>query len=185
MPDVSVPGVGDLAGVGRRAVARFIDQTLLVPGLWFLLGRAIARSIDGDGTLNVGAVFVGTLVVTAIHGLYEIVMVQAYGATIGKMVMKIRIARLSDSANPDLLTSAKRRLPAIVAIVPILGGWMSFLIGVLSIVLIFVDAKRQTINDKFAKTVVVRGPGNNRRTLLFGTLALALGVIAISVVFRR
>lgn len=156
MPDDSVPGIGNLAGVGQRVVARLIDGIIMIPILLIFVGGAIAKSIDGDGPTNTAALFVGGLVATAIGAAYEILMVKTYGATIGKKVMKIRVARLSDGAIPDMTTSVKRWLPSIVGIIPKIGSPLSSLIGIVSLVLVFTDAKRQSVNDKFANTVVVR-----------------------------
>lgn len=156
MPDDSVPGIGSLAGVGQRVVARLIDAVIMIPILLIFVGGAIAKGIDGDGSPNTAALFVGGLVATAIGGIYEVLMVKTYGATIGKKVMKIRVARLSDGAIPDMTTSVKRWLPGVVGVVPKVGGPLSSLILIASLVLVFTDAKRQSVNDKFANTVVIR-----------------------------
>jgi uncharacterized RDD family membrane protein YckC len=156
MPDDSVPGIGNLAGIGQRVVARLIDAIIMIPILLIFIGGAIAKGIDGDGDISTGALFLGGLVATAIGAAYEILMVNKFGATIGKRVMKIRVARLSDGAIPDMTTSVKRWLPNIVGIIPKIGSPLSTLIFVASLVLVFTDAKRQSVNDKFANTVVIR-----------------------------
>ncbi len=155
MSDQSVPGAGQLATVGKRVVARIIDAIIMVPIALILFGGFVSRSINGDGDIGTGAAFVGGLVGVAIGGIYEVFMTANGGQTLGKKVMKIKIVRLADGQTPDMNTAVKRWLPNVVGLVPKIGSPLSALIGVASLVLVFTDSRRQSVNDKFAQTVVV------------------------------
>jgi uncharacterized RDD family membrane protein YckC len=154
--DQSLAGIGTIASAGQRLGGRIIDAIIMFGVLLTLIGGIIAKSIAGDGKVETGAAFVGGLVATAIGAAYEILLVARSGQTIGKKLVGTKVVRLSDGQIPDMATSVKRWLPNAVGLIPKLGGPISLLIGIASIVLVLTDPKRQSINDKFANTVVVR-----------------------------
>ena len=156
MADNSVPGTGQLASVGQRVVARIIDAIIMVPIFLILIGGTVAKSLSDDGdSVSTGAAFAGGLIGVAIGALYEVYMTSHGGQTVGKKVMKIKIVRLDDGQTPDLNTAVKRWLPSAIGIIPKIGSPLSFLLFIASLVLVFTDSRRQSVNDKFAKTVVV------------------------------
>jgi uncharacterized RDD family membrane protein YckC len=91
---VATPGKFVYAGVGRRWVAIFIDGIMLYV-VNMLIGLAIggtAAVIPGKRNelplaLNISVLLVSVL----IPALYEIIMISKYGATLGKMAMKVKV----------------------------------------------------------------------------------------------
>ncbi len=61
-----------------------------------------------------------------------------------------------DGSPADLQTAIMRIVTNLVGIVPVIGGFISALVGLASIVMIFTDARKQTVWDKVAKTIVVK-----------------------------
>jgi uncharacterized RDD family membrane protein YckC len=107
--------------------------------------------------------FIMSLVSAAIwFGYYVFVPSRIYnGETIGKRIMRIRIVR-TNGAKVDLGDMLKRNILYIVS--TLAGGipllvicfccvW--FLIPFINVIMLFVDDKRQTLNDKIADTIVV------------------------------
>lgn len=76
---------------------------------------------------------------------YFIYMEGTTGQTIGKKTMKIKVVR-EDGKPMDYQTAAIRNIVGIVDY---------FFVGIIGIILIASDAKRQRLGDKIAKTVVV------------------------------
>ena len=68
-----------------------------------------------------------------------------YGATIGKLAMKIRVIEVKTLQNPNVLSSFNR---AIFKIMSLMAYGLGYLWGVF-------DPARQTWHDKTAKTLVV------------------------------
>jgi uncharacterized RDD family membrane protein YckC len=155
VPEQTITGVGTIASAGQRLGGRLIDALILIGVLGVFLGGLIAKSISGDGKINTGALFVGSLVATAVGAAYEILLVARNGQTIGKKLVGTKVVRVSDGQTPDMNTAVKRWLPAIVGLIPKLGNPLALLIGIASIVLVLTDPNRQSVNDKFANTVVV------------------------------
>ena len=56
----------------------------------------------------------------------------------------------------DLQTAIMRIVTNLIGIVPIIGSYISALVGLASIVMIFTDDRKQTVWDKVAKTIVVK-----------------------------
>ncbi|MCF6173268.1 MAG: RDD family protein [Campylobacteraceae bacterium] len=77
--------------------------------------------------------------------MYQAFFVWAYGATPGKMLLKIRVISTVDLGNPNMIYSINRSLIRIVS-------ESLFYIGFLWA---FTNPKRETWHDKVAKTLVV------------------------------
>lgn len=149
-------GSGDLAAPGQRLLARLIDWAI-----WIAISMVLAVVVGGGrstlGTEVTGGSWLAGLVSTLLIVAYEVWFVANKGGTPGKLVLGLRVADAATRATPvDYGTSVKRVVPILIQFVPLIGPLVSFVIGVISIVLIFTDARRQTIWDKIAGTVVVR-----------------------------
>lgn len=94
------------------------------------------------------------LVTLGVTGLYAVGMVGTWGRTLGKMACGITIVKVSDRSQPGYGTATVRWLVTSLWYVPTLG----LLLFIASVVLIFVDSKRQMVHDKAARTMVVRAP---------------------------
>jgi uncharacterized RDD family membrane protein YckC len=97
------------------------------------------------------------LLFAVLNAAYEIGMVATKGGTIGKLTLGLRVEGEEGSPRIDWPRSAVRWLPfGGVGLIPVVGRYAGTAIVVVSAVLIFTDARRQTLWDKAARTVVVR-----------------------------
>ena len=116
------------AGFWRRFAAAFIDGLIIgvIPGM-------VIR--------NNGGSVLGFLIGLA----YSVWMLGMYGATIGKMVMKIKVTK-ENGSKLSYSDAGVRELSKI----------LSALIFALGYLWMIWDAKKQTWHDHIAKTVVVK-----------------------------
>lgn len=138
------PGI-EPGGIPRRLFARLIDALVvaLIPIALVLLGDHVPR--DRATNALVGAAIV--------WGVYEPVMLWLLGATLGKLVMGIRVVRMDDLCPPSLV-QAGLRWGCIVLFVLSLFRYVLAGLGVRSD-----DPGRQRgLPDRVAGTVVIRGP---------------------------
>ena len=77
--------------------------------------------------------------------VYQTFFVMQYGATLGKLAVKIKVIEIATLTNPNILSSLNR---AIFRIVSEMLFYLGFLWGMM-------DPARQTWHDKTAKTLVV------------------------------
>lgn len=152
-PSDPLAGMPPLADSAKRTLARIIDM-ILVGIVVFLLTWPFGvneYNVDGNN-VNVGNGFVQSAVAAALYIAYDTVLTARTGQTLGKRLMHLRVADLSDGSNPSVQTSLMR---AAVLWLPfafccacvwtiIAGGWSYF------------DRPyKQGLHDKPAKTVVV------------------------------
>jgi len=132
-----------LAPIKKRAVATVIDEFLLS----FLLIIVLWDSFNQTETLEEMIMLTNAFVFEfmAIKIIYQAFFTWQYGATLGKIVMKIRIVELSTLDTPTLAAASNR---AIFRIISEMMFYLGFLWGVL-------DPLRQTWHDKTARTVVI------------------------------
>lgn len=132
-----------LAPIKKRAVATLIDEFLLS----FLLIVILWDSFNQTETLEDMIMLTNAFVFEfmAIKIVYQAFFTWQYGATLGKIVMKIRIIELSTLDTPTLAAAFNR---AIFRIISEMIFYLGFLWGVL-------DPLRQTWHDKTARTVVI------------------------------
>ncbi|MFJ1543497.1 RDD family protein [Streptomyces sp. NPDC088246] len=164
-------GVDPLAGMpplgepGKRILARLIDFLIISIPLYLISlpwGGAVAMNDNTSSNSNVSDVFSQTysghqllwsLIGLVIYVGYDTYFTHKDGRTIGKRLLKLRIAMLNDGRVPDTGASFLRAvvlwLPALLCC-PCLW-WL------INIVLMFTDKPyRQGLHDKAAKTVVVQ-----------------------------
>lgn len=77
--------------------------------------------------------------------VYQAFFTMQYGASFGKIVMKIRIIEIQTLQNPTVLSALNR---AIFRVISEAFFYLGFLWGML-------DPSRQTLHDKTAKTLVI------------------------------
>ncbi len=161
--------VGDLglAEPVNRIGARVIDGIV-----WIVLLLVVAYLVTGTSGIGLRADgvsytahLVATVIGTALVAAYEVLMVLTRQATLGKVAMGLRVSRPDGTPpgrNEALLRVVPFVAPQLLAALAGGLGWLfvvlSVLIGVGSVVLLFIDPKRQTVWDKLAKTVVVGQP---------------------------
>ena len=132
-----------LAAIKKRAVAFVIDETLLSLLLIFALWDAFLNAQTMQEMIELTNSFV--LEYMMMKFIYQGFFVMQYGATLGKMAMKIRIIEIKTMANQNVLVSLNRSSVRVLSETLL---YLGFLWGML-------DPSRQAWHDKTAKTLVV------------------------------
>ena len=139
----------ELAGVGRRWLARVIDGVIFATLATF-------------GDLNVDSWEVWdrpvgySLVITALVLVYEVWMIAAKGQTLGKMATRIKVIRTDNGEVPGMSRSFIRWLLPGIFIVAGMFIWVfEFIAAVIYLYLLW-DRNRQGLHDKAAGTLVVK-----------------------------
>lgn len=132
-----------LASIKKRAFAFFIDEMLLS----FLLIIAMSDSFSNTKNMEDIILLTNSYVMEYIMMkiVYQTFFVMQYGATLGKLAVKIKVIEIATLTNPNILSSLNR---AIFRIVSEMLFYLGFLWGMM-------DPARQTWHDKTAKTLVV------------------------------
>lgn len=132
-----------LATIKSRGMAFFIDEMLLS----FLLILALGDSFFEAKTVEEMILLTNKFVLEymAVKFFYQAFFVMQYGATLGKIAMKIRVIEIKTLQNPNVIVSLKR---SVVRIISEMLFYLGFVWGVM-------DPSRQTWHDKSAKTLVV------------------------------
>ena len=132
-----------LADIKKRAVAFVIDEFLLSFILIFALWDSFSQAQNAEEIIALTNSFVLEYMMMKI--VYQAFFVMQYGATIGKLAMKIRVIEIRTVANPNVLVALNR---AIFRIVSEMLFYLGFLWGML-------NPSKQTWHDLTAKTLVV------------------------------
>lgn len=132
-----------LADTKKRAVAFFIDEVLLSFLLIFALWDSFATAQNMDEIISLTNSFV--LEYMMIKVIYQSFFVMQYGASIGKLAMKIRVIDIATLDNPNVLGALNR---AIIRIFSEMIFYLGFLWGMM-------NPTRQSWHDKTANTLVV------------------------------
>lgn len=146
------PGGHEIAGAWPRIGARLIDGLILVV-VSFAMAAAFLDVDDLDGGLDPGFMFVSI----ALGAAYSIGFVGTLGGTPGKLALGLRVVRQEDGVSPPGWDKAfLRYAPDLVGLVPLIGGLVSLVFLVLSLVWLGTDTCRRTIYDRAATTYVVK-----------------------------
>jgi uncharacterized RDD family membrane protein YckC len=132
-----------LASNKKRAMAFFIDEMLLSFLLVIALWDSFAQAVTMEQMINITNTFVLEYMLMKI--IYQAFFVMQYGASIGKIVMKIRVIDINTIQTPNVIVSLNR---SIFRVISELLMYLGFLWGLL-------NPERQTWHDKTAKTLVV------------------------------
>jgi len=133
----------ELATIFKRAMAAAIDDTILSVLLVIILFDSLSSLQSAEQM--VGFINSFMLEFITIKIIYHLIFTTLYGATAGKMVMKIRVIEISTATNPTWSVSLNR---SIFRIVSEMFFYLGFLWGMM-------DPNRQTWQDKTAKTLVI------------------------------
>jgi len=133
----------NLSSINKRANAFFIDEMLLS----FLLVISLWDSFSNVSTLEEVVILTNKFILEYmfIKIIYQAFFVMKYGASLGKIVMKIRVIEIRTLQNPSVVSSLNR---AIFRIISESFFYLGFLWG-------FFDKFKQTLHDKTAKTIVI------------------------------
>jgi uncharacterized RDD family membrane protein YckC len=132
-----------LSNIRKRAVAFFIDEMLLSFLLIISLGDSFFEAQTMEEMVLITNAYVFEYMAMKI--IYQAFFVMQYGATLGKIAMKIRVIEISTMQKPNVIVALNR------SIVRVLSE-MLFYLGFLWAAM---DPARQTWHDKTAKTLVV------------------------------
>jgi uncharacterized RDD family membrane protein YckC len=132
-----------LATIKRRAFAYTIDEILISVLFLVIYFGQIPQDASYEETINLLNGLFTYIVLLKI--IYQTFFVWAYGATPGKMLVKIRVISTIDLGNPNMLYSLNRALIRIVS-------ESLFYIGFLWAL---TNPKRETWHDKVARTLVI------------------------------
>jgi uncharacterized RDD family membrane protein YckC len=127
----------------KRIFSYAIDDILISIIFAIIFWNQIAQSQSAVETMAIVNQAFFEIVVVKI--LYHAFFVYQYGATIGKIVMKIRVLEVATLDTPSFMASLTR---AIFRVVSEVVFYIGFIIA-------FFDLNKQTLHDKVAKSVVV------------------------------
>lgn len=132
-----------LASIPKRSMAFFIDELLLSFILIIALWDSFVNAQTLEALIDVTNSFVIEYIIMKI--LYQTFFIMQYGATLGKIVMKIRVVTLPTLENPNFAPALNR---AIFRVISELLFYLGFLWAMF-------DPSSQGWHDKTAKTLVV------------------------------
>ncbi len=133
----------EIASNKKRAMAFFIDEMLLSLLLVIALWDSFATAKNMEEMILVTNTFVLEYMLMKI--VYQAFFVMQYGASVGKIVMKIRVIEISTTQTPNVINALNR---AIFRVISELMLYLGFLWGLL-------NPEHQTWHDLTAKTMVV------------------------------
>lgn len=132
-----------LASIKKRSFAFFIDEMLLSLLLILALGDSFFEAKTVEEMINITNQFV--LEYMAVKVVYQAFFVMQYGATAGKLLVKIRVVEMKTLQTPNVIVALNR---AVVRVLSEMLFYLGFLWGAL-------DPLRQAWHDKSAKTLVI------------------------------
>jgi len=132
-----------LAPLQKRGFAYLIDEILISVLFSFIYLDQIPENVTTEELLNtINSLFV---YVVALKVVYQTFFVWMYGATLGKIAMKIRVISTADLGNPSLTLSLSRAAFRII----------SESIFYLGFIWAYINPKRETWHDRVANTLVI------------------------------
>ncbi|ACU84651.1 predicted membrane protein/domain [Brachybacterium faecium DSM 4810] len=162
---IEIPGKGavKMASMTQRLIARILDGVVLSIVILVVMVVAIAivagaASVDdgSGGAAGLGILgFLGltTLGVVLVYA-YEAVMIGFWGATVGKMALKVKVVKPRNGEAPGIGSGIVRFLiPGLCALIPFIG-WLGTVACYISPTFDN-SGRRQGWHDKVANTVVV------------------------------
>ena len=133
----------ELATILKRFIAFFIDEVLITIIFFAIVWDSLVGTNDPNAFLIVMNEFL--LQVLILKFIYQTFFIWYYGATVGKIVVKIRVIDYESCGRVTLVSSMMRSSIRILS-------EMFFYIG---FIFAFFNDGKQTFHDKFGKTLVV------------------------------
>lgn len=133
----------ELASIPKRAVAFFIDELLLTLLFMVVLWDTISQAKDFDTFLFITNAFV--LEYLGMKIFYQTIFVALYGASLGKMAMRIRIISVDSGTIPGWPAAFNR---AVFRILSEIIFYLGFLWAMF-------DPFNQAWHDRTARTIVI------------------------------
>jgi uncharacterized RDD family membrane protein YckC len=148
------PASLELAGRGTRFAAVWIDGLIsgliMLPFLFmFGLGTAITNAEKTDPTTTILVMSIGLITVIG----FQFYFLNKTGQTLGKKIMKIRIADYITGQKPSVwkIIGLRIAIPQIIGMIPVIGA----LFSLINILFIFREDRR-CIHDLICGTQVVK-----------------------------
>lgn len=132
-----------LASIQKRALAFLIDEVLLSIIFMVIIWNYFTQATGMEQMIELTNSFV--LEYMAIKIVYQTFFVAMYGASIGKIVAKIRVIEVDTLDKPRIVVSFNR---AVFRIISEMIFYLGFLWGIL-------NPSRQAWHDLTAKTLVI------------------------------
>ncbi|MDD5051892.1 MAG: RDD family protein [Sulfuricurvum sp.] len=132
-----------LASIRQRTAAFGIDELLLSILMMIILWDTMAKAQTIESIIAVTNSFI--LEYLSIKIIYQTFFTMQYGATIGKIVMKIRVIEVYTLSNPSFLCALNR---SIFRVISEILFYMGFVWAML-------DPYRRSWHDRTARTLVV------------------------------
>jgi uncharacterized RDD family membrane protein YckC len=141
-------GMAPLASRGKRLLARIIDALIVGIPLGLVIGLA-----ESGYSSDTGRTYWQQGVYILVYLVYEGLMLTTSGQTVGKKLMRIRVAMLKDGAVP---AGSPGWFRAVVYSLPMLVPCLGFLFWLVNVLFCTWDQPyHQCVHDKAARTVVV------------------------------
>lgn len=151
----SLPELGRvLGGPWHRIAATLIDGIILAVPAVILVIFWFAQSDNSLEDFDPG--IWSSLLFAIPSFLYEVGFIALRGATPGKMAMGLEVIGQDGTRPPGWKRAILRYALTALGVIPVLGALASGLIELVSLVLLFADARRRTLWDRLAGTYVVR-----------------------------
>ena len=132
-----------LAAINKRAMAFMVDDLIISAIFIIMFWEKLHALGSPDAVMRyVNSLF---LYIIAVKTIYQTVFIALYGQTLGKMLVKIRVINADYLDAPDWLEALQRAASRSLSEVVFYLGflWANF------------TPLRQTLHDKYAKTLVV------------------------------
>ncbi len=133
----------ELASIRSRVAAFGIDEVLLSVILFAILWDSISKAATVEDMILIVNTFI--LEYMAIKIMYQTFFTMQYGATLGKIVMKIRVVEIKTLSNPGFLSAFNRSVFRVV----------SEILFYLGFAWAFFDPYRRSWHDLSARTLVI------------------------------
>jgi uncharacterized RDD family membrane protein YckC len=135
----------ELSSIRQRAAAFGIDELLLSTIMIIILWDAMGKAETLESMIAVTNSFL--LEYMAIKILYQTFFTMQYGASLGKIVMKIRVIEITTLSNPTFLSAFNRSVFRVV----------SEILFYLGFIWAMLDPYRRSWHDRTGRTLVVNG----------------------------
>lgn len=135
----------ELATIRQRAAAFGIDELLLSVIMMIILWDSITKAHTLEEMIALTNSFL--LEYMAIKILYQTFFTMQYGASIGKIIMKIRVIEISTLSNPGFLSAFNRSVFRVI----------SEILFYLGFIWAMLDPYRRSWHDRTGRTLVVNG----------------------------
>ncbi|AFV96616.1 MULTISPECIES: RDD family protein [unclassified Sulfuricurvum] len=133
----------ELSSIRQRVAAFGIDELLLSIIMIIILWDAMSKAETLEAMIAVTNSFL--LEYMAIKIIYQTFFTMQYGASLGKIIMKIRVIELSTLSNPSFLSAFNRSVFRVV----------SEILFYLGFVWAMLDPYRRSWHDRTARTLVI------------------------------